>query len=67
MTKRLLPSKRSKVKEDKENGIFHIGENGPHSSDEENPYIKTNLHTGVSEKLLINGEHKSPPPHLHGV
>ena len=26
-------------------------ENGPHSSDEGNPYIKTNLHTGCLRKI----------------
>ena len=32
-------------------------------SDEGNPYINTDLQTGVSEKLLKNGEHESPPEH----
>ena len=35
----------------KENGIFHLRENDPHSSDEGNPYIKTNLHTGCLRKI----------------
>ena len=47
----------------KENGISHLRENGPHSSDEGNPYIKTNLHTGCLRKIAKKGEHKSPPEH----
>ena len=34
-----------------ENGISHLRENGLHSSDEGNPYIKTNLHTGCLWKI----------------
>ena len=49
MTKRLFPASRDKVWE--ENVIPHLLENGPHSSDEGNPYIKSNLHTGCFRKI----------------
>ena len=35
----------------KENGISNLRENGRHSLDEGNPYIKTNLHTGCFRKV----------------
>ena len=38
------PEVEVKSRKTKENGISHLRENGPHSSDEWNPYIKTNLH-----------------------
>ena len=37
-----------KSRKTKENGI---SQNGPHSSEEGNPYIKTNLHTGCLRKI----------------
>ena len=40
-----------KDKKTKENGISNLQENGPHSLDEGNPYIKTNLHTGCFRKV----------------
>ena len=45
------PQTEVKSRKTKENGIFHLRENGPHSSDEGNPYIKTNLHTGCLRKI----------------
>ena len=42
-----------KSRKTKENGISHLRENGPHSSDERNPYIKTNLYTGCLRKIAI--------------
>ena len=50
-----------KSRKTKANGVSDFRQNVPHSSDEGNPYMKTNLHTGVSEKLLKNEEHKSAP------
>ena len=44
------PQTEVKSMKTNENGIFHLRENGPHSSDEGNPYIKTNLHTGCLRK-----------------
>ena len=56
MTKRLFPACRSKVQEDKRKWNLptfgKIRENGPHSSDEGNPYIKTDLHTGCLRKIV---------------
>ena len=52
-----------KSRKTKKRSLIHFRENGPHSSDEGNPYIKTNLHTGCLRKLPINGEHKWPPEH----
>ena len=51
MTRRLFPQTEVKSWKTKENGIFHLQENGPHSSDEGNPYIQTNLHTGCLRKI----------------
>ena len=45
------PQTEVKSRKTKENGIFHLRENGPHSSDEGNPYIKTNLHMGCLRKI----------------
>ena len=46
-------SPRTEVKsgKTKEDGIFHLRENGPHLSHKGNPYIKTNLHTGCLRKI----------------
>ena len=52
-----------KSRKTKENGISHLWENSPHSSDEGNPYIKTNLHTGCFRKIAKNGKHKLHPEH----
>ena len=41
-----------KKKEDKRKWNLSPLENGPHSSDEGNRYIKTNLHTGCLKKVL---------------
>ena len=60
MTKRQVEVKSRKTKK---NEISHLWENDPHSSDEGNPYIKTNLHTGCLRKIVKKGEHKSPPEH----
>ena len=51
MTERLFPQVEVKSGKAKENGISHLRENDPHSSDEGNPYIKTNLHTGCFRKI----------------
>ena len=51
MTTGCSPQVEVKSKKTKENGISHIWENGPHSSDKGNPYIKTNLHTGCLRKI----------------
>ena len=61
MTKMLSLQVEVKSRKTKENGISHLWENGPHSSDEGNPYIKTNLHRGCFRKISKNGEHKLPP------
>ena len=45
------PQTEVKSRKTKENGIFHLRENDPHSSDEGNPYVKTNLHTGCLRKI----------------
>ena len=63
-----------KSRKTKENELSHLRENGSHSSDEGNPYIKTNLHTGCLRKIAKekattkkktkkNGEHRLPPKH----
>ena len=46
-----FPQTEVKSRKTKENGIFHLRENGPHSSDEGNPYIKTNLHRRCIRKI----------------
>ena len=51
MPKCCSPQVEVKSRKTKENGSSHIRENGPHSSDKENPYIKTNLHTGCLRKI----------------
>ena len=56
-----LPGPRVEVKsgKTKENGISHQRENGPHSSDEGNPYIKANLDTGCFRKIAKSKSLKS--------
>ena len=49
--KRLFPASRGKVQEDKRKWNLSPAGNGPHLSDEGNPYIKTNLHTGCFRKI----------------
>ena len=46
-----FPQTEVKSRKTKENRIFHLRENGPHSSDEGNPYMKTNLHTRCLRKI----------------
>ena len=57
------PQVEVKSRKTKENGISHLQENGPYSSDKGNPYIKTNLHSGCLRKIAKNGEYKWPPEH----
>ena len=45
------PQVEVKSRKTKENGLSHLQQNGPHSSDEGNPYIKTNLHTGCLRRI----------------
>ena len=45
------PQIEVKSRKTKENRISHLQENGPHSSHEGNPYIKTNLDTGCFRKI----------------
>ena len=56
-------------KKTKEYRISHLLENGSHSSDEGNPYVKTTLHTfHVLEKLLKTGNtNRLLSTHLFGV
>ena len=45
------PQVEVKSRKTKENGISHLWQNSLHSSDEGNPHIKTNLHTGCFRKI----------------
>ena len=45
------PQVEVKSRKTNKNGMSHLREKGPHSSDEGNPYIKTNLHTGYLRKI----------------
>ena len=64
MTKRLSPQVEVKPRKTKENGIFHIRENVSHSSLRRKSLTLKPISTqGISEKLLKNGKHKSPPRH----
>ena len=51
-----FPQTEVKSSKTKDNGIFDLRENGPHSSDEGNPYIKTNLHTGCLREIANKRE-----------
>ena len=57
------PQVELKSRKTKESGISHLRENGPHSSEEGNPCIETNLQTGCLRKIDKKREHKSPPEH----
>ena len=62
------PQTEAKSGKTKENGIFHLGENGPHSSDEGNPYIKANLNTACLKKIANKrGTQITPWAHIYMV
>ena len=54
MTKRLFPASRGKVQEDKRKWNLPSAGKRP-SSDERNPYVRTNLHTGCLKRSQKTG------------
>ena len=64
VTKRLFPASRSKVQEDKRKwNLLHQGKQLSFIIQRKSLILKPIFTQGISEKLLKNGEHKSPPRH----
>ena len=63
MTKRLSPQVEVKSRKTNENGISHIQETALIHHTKKSLTLKPIFTQDISEKLLKDGEHKSPPRH----